>query len=273
MENEKDILVVEDIEENREAAEGFFRGNGVNVVFAPDYNMAMVKIEKSLRGVFTDIFFPREIGSEDRELGFSLVKAIGEDCVPEIGQVEGIVAEFRKYIDLDPNLLQRLTNWASLEVRANEIFNAGNTWNPSNIPSIQYYACLATQNVSRELLTQILRGNLDDLLYSSPDKDYERTREKIDAMMDGIRKSPANQPLGVLICEKAEEKNLPFIMVTSTYHHDILTDLVCVLQRNRKWPEIVDNREGNLLKSTRAFWERAYAAFLAEEKNYERRNE
>lgn len=38
-----------------------------------------------------------------------------------------------------------------------------------------------------------------------------------------MEESESNQPLGVLIAEEARVRGIPFVLATSTYHHDELT--------------------------------------------------
>ena len=53
-------------------------------------------------------------------------------------------------------------------------------------------------------------------------------------------KEVLTKALGILVVEKAIELGKPYIIATSTYHHDDLTQLICDYQRSYNWPEIVD---------------------------------
>ena len=52
-----------------------------------------------------------------------------------------------------------------------------------------------------------------------------------------------------------------YIIATSTYHHDDLTQLICDYQRSYNWPEIVDCSNWGKKRETKEsieFWEKAY---------------
>ena len=71
MEKPLEILIVEDQEENREAAKEFFNGvDGVNADFAGNYEEALQKLEQKIyAAAILDIKFPRGENSEPEKLG------------------------------------------------------------------------------------------------------------------------------------------------------------------------------------------------------------
>ena len=79
------------------------------------------------------------------------------------------------------------------------------------------------------------------------------------ALMKAMEESEANQPLGLLVAERADELSLPFILATSTYHHDILTQPVHDYASVKGWT-LVDcepNRGDD--KASPEFWERVFS--------------
>lgn len=77
-------------------------------------------------------------------------------------------------------------------------------------------------------------------------------------LIDAMEKSEANQPLGILVAEIAEAQELPFIIATSTYHHDDLTQPFCEYQRNKNWRMVdVDPDMKHKGKADQTFWKRA----------------
>ena len=74
------ILVVEDNEEFRSAAEQYFASrDDIEVVYAKDYDEAVSALEsESLDGAIVDFFFPKTTGSGDVEIGRELVERLIE---------------------------------------------------------------------------------------------------------------------------------------------------------------------------------------------------
>jgi len=72
-----------------------------------------------------------------------------------------------------------------------------------------------------------------------------------------MKESADNQPLGILLAEKAEEQEIPFVLATSTNHHGLLTQPITDYAYKKAWTLIdcVPNTEG---KASPEFWERAY---------------
>lgn len=80
------------------------------------------------------------------------------------------------------------------------------------------------------------------------------------ALEKAIEQSEANQPLGIIVAETAKTLNTPFVLVTSTYHHDILTQPVQDYVTARGW-RLIDCVPGNEdTKTSPRFWETAYRA-------------
>ena len=76
MEKQLDILIVEDREENRRAAQEYFNmRDDVCVDFATNYNEGMRKLQGGLYGVgIFDLELPRNEEDEPEKLGFELAK-------------------------------------------------------------------------------------------------------------------------------------------------------------------------------------------------------
>jgi CheY-like chemotaxis protein len=73
-----------------------------------------------------------------------------------------------------------------------------------------------------------------------------------------MKESENNQPLGVLLAEKAEELGIPFILATSTNHHGITTQPITDVASAKGWTlvDCAPNREDE--KATEGYWRRAY---------------
>lgn len=76
------------------------------------------------------------------------------------------------------------------------------------------------------------------------------------------------QPLGILVAEEIKKKGIPFLLTTNEYHHGLMSDIICVYQRLRDWPEIedgydydYDSGEGKYYtKDEITFWKVAYTS-------------
>jgi hypothetical protein len=77
-----------------------------------------------------------------------------------------------------------------------------------------------------------------------------------------MRRSENNQPLGILVAEELDKRRIPFVLATSTYHHDILTQPIQDYASKMGW-RLIDC-EPNLEdeKATRGYWLRAYNALI-----------
>tara|TARA_Y100000310_G_scaffold343510_1_gene451496 strand:- start:3210 stop:3839 length:630 start_codon:yes stop_codon:yes gene_type:complete len=75
-----------------------------------------------------------------------------------------------------------------------------------------------------------------------------------------IKENESNQPLGILIAEKAEKLGLPFVLATSTFHHDELTQPIQDYASRKGWTLIDCNPNKEDEKATLGFWERVYSS-------------
>ena len=87
-------------------------------------------------------------------------------------------------------------------------------------------------------------------------------RSKVDlywALEQAVKEDETKQPLGILIAEKSEELGLPFILATSTYHHDELTQPIQNYVSRRGWRLVDCGPNSENEKGTPQFWERAFS--------------
>lgn len=85
---------------------------------------------------------------------------------------------------------------------------------------------------------------------------YHSVKEYVAPLREALEKAENQQPLGILVANEAEKKDIPFRLVTSENHHGDLTGKICYYQRSKGWKEIIDNEAGE--KNTIPFWENAY---------------
>ena len=86
-------------------------------------------------------------------------------------------------------------------------------------------------------------------------------RQEVDlywALEQAIKEDETKQPLGILIAERSEGLGLPFILATSTYHHDELTQPVQDYVSRKGWKLVDCGPNSENEKETPQFWERAF---------------
>ena len=87
---------------------------------------------------------------------------------------------------------------------------------------------------------------------------YDSAVDHFWAMEQAMKRNEDNQPLGVLVAEELEKRNIPFVLATSTYHHDVLTQPIQDYCSKRGWQLIDCNPNNEHEKATPEFWERCY---------------
>ncbi|MDO8642769.1 MAG: response regulator [Candidatus Woesearchaeota archaeon] len=105
-------------------------------------------------------------------------------------------------------------------------------------------------DLGKEVVNRI--ANPDDVRddYKPYTESYRRN------LIGAIGKSEENQPLGILVAERAVELGLPLVLTTSTYHHDELTQPIYeYADLSRRWRLIDCGRNSQDDKANPKFWE------------------
>ena len=197
----KKILVIEDNEIYKSAAQKHLNSKGIDVVSARDYSEASSYLASpKIEGIITDCFFPEITGSEKRDLGYATIEKMAE---------------------VDP--LGRKTDPLALAIA-----KVGNIVGTDAVKQM-------TANAGAE---------------------YRQSVDLYWALEQAVKENEANQPLGVLVAERAEELGLPFVLATSTHHHDELTQPIQNYVGRKHWT-LMDCNPGKAdEKATPEFWER-----------------
>jgi len=231
------ILLVEDNPRYAGPAEHYLASRGQAVASARDYAEAMDRLRNpDFDGVITDCFFPEITGRGDTSLGQTLVRRMADSDPHERKIVQGL-EKLAQYIDLEDPDVKRYARFAAAVYPADSpIFKATETvFNSLGMIG----ATLAFKNAL-------------ELSYS----EHRLPRDYYGTLMKAMEESEANQPLGILIAERADELALPFVLATSTSHHDLLTQPIQNYASSKGW-KLVDcgpNREDD--KTGSEFWER-----------------
>lgn len=229
------ILLVEDNCKYANAAKQYLASKNQSVALALDYSQAMNLLENPyFDGVISDCFFPETSGSGNISLGKELVQTMANSD-PRERKIAGGLEILSRYVDL-----------GDLDAKKYARFVASQ-YSPD---SAIFMALESVATISKEAATHAFKETFR-LTYREDraPKDYYK------ALMNAMEKSEANQPLGLLIAEKASELGLPFILATSTYHHDVLTQPLQDYASRKGW-KLMDcgpNREDD--KASPAFWE------------------
>ena len=72
-----------------------------------------------------------------------------------------------------------------------------------------------------------------------------------------MEKSQDCQPLGIAIAQRASDLGIPFVLVTSTFHHDRLTQPIYEYAERKGW-SLIDNVRAE--KETVEFWEGGFSS-------------
>ncbi len=237
------ILLVEDNPNYASAAQQYLISRGLDVTLARDYTQAVGKLETSLfDGVITDCFFPEDTGTDKRDIGNSLVEKMALLDLREVKRVEGLKV-LGQYIDLEEPALRKY---------AIQLSDNYGDLTESSITN----AIVSTHKLGgKEFASEVARNVFGELYgHLPPPQEYYQ------ALQSAIVESESNQPLGILIAERAAELGIPFVLATSTYHHDTLTQPIQDYATRNRW-SLVDCEHGKEdEKATQGFWEKTVQA-------------
>lgn len=229
---ETKTLIVED--KHYDAAKTFFGSIGVEVDIAKDYAEAMKLGLQNYAGILTDCFFPEETGTGKREKGEQILEEIVQEfesirnphlrsLALRINQEEQF--EGKSYEDTcvsHEDALVAAERWLGF---AREILPEEARKTYSEIELVEYLKSnmrLANSNLP-QTANEFMRY-LTHTIYGEGTKIYEASAvtEVVvhDKLVQNLRKSEENQPLGLLVCEQARKLGIPALIVTDTHHHD-----------------------------------------------------
>lgn len=238
------ILIVEDQAPYRNAAKEYFsRRQDIESIYAIDYVSAQVSLT-GIEGVLLDCFFPIGKGCRDIVLGKEAVEAMAQsdpaermarDLLVRIGDYVDVTDEtIKKYV----RIMARFHRSESQDdfVSVVEIFG-------------KYYP--------KEFATDFFKKQFENHFGKYSSGVWSENLYQI--MLAAMEESEDNQPLGIAFGNRILiPLRKPFILVTSTYHHDRLTQPIADYATRRNWA-LIDCKQGKSGdKATIEFWETAY---------------
>ncbi len=185
----KNLLVVEDNEDNFKTAQNFFQNveTTVNVEYARDYQTAEKLLqERKYDGVITDLFFPKDFQNpQDRDLGIEVFKEIKKrlEAADKSGEV----------IKRQPNAMSE-PYWPDLNF-------------------LKSFENFFIQKNVREILEEEKRKLFERM---NDESGKQRAKEVWEG--DGLEGRPPKeneQPLGVLVARFCKDQNIPYVIATS----------------------------------------------------------
>lgn len=259
--SDRRILLVEDNSDYFMAALGEADRRGIALDYVPDYACAARLLEgvalgeRDLHGALVDCFFPEETGTGKRDLGRQVVERIAGHYPRPGEQAKEVLDRFREIIEVDEELEKYLTRWALAAHGVN--LQGGLDTNPT---------FRAVERVGRVLGREAgahIAKNSFGMIYrdgSSAAREAAKNqpRDYYGDLMAAIEADPSNQPLGVEVAERLDEKGIPFVLATSTYHHDSLTQPICDYASKRGWSVLDCGLDRPEEKATPEFWRQAY---------------
>ena len=263
------ILVVEDNPSFRIAAAEYL-SDKADVSFAVNYAggiasalLYIVERDEKWRnlrqfdGAMIDCFFPPSAeGVNHTEFGERAIEKM--IAVDETGQyIERFAQEMGKYVDLThPGLLKAVRSyaWHDRESGIENLNPIGEIFKSLEIVNTRLGRDEATNRLN-QLLTITFPW------YSENDP---KVKDYFGALRESMQKDPSNQPLGILVAESLEQRKIPFVLATSTYHHDMLTQPIQNYCHEKGWTLIDCPQNNPNEKAQASFWNRAYENLLRE---------
>lgn len=239
--NLTNILVVEDNPRFSNAASDAIAGLSGKATFAIDYNQAMQFLEnRYFSGAIIDCFFPMQTGSQKRELGLQAIeKLIGAEQIQRMSAYEQALKDFLDF-EGSPDL-KKLARYLGSRSGKDPL-------DDPVVAAIMSVGSVLGKNVNSLLRVNDMNGGI--FRRANDFKDYETE------LRTALDKDEANQALGIYVAEEASRGQIPFVLATSTYHHDALTQPIHDYCGQRHWALIDCSQPDE--KATAVFWQHAY---------------
>ena len=240
------ILLVEDQEKYRTKAQRALKGK--DIIFATNYDEALNGLS-SATTVITDVFFPQNDLGTSSDLEAKNISAIKYGLVKNYVQKMSDTIKKEAGIDIDDRLRKSL-----------ETIGYHKTGCSDNLPDSM------SQAVS--LFIKTFRTEASGKLEQAVNEMIGGTSERIindlfNPLLEYMKKSPANQPLGYLVAEEAEKQGKPFVLVTSLSHSEGPLQGILRSVKARQW-NILEGRDGS--KDNPKYWMQAYNLIKGESK-------
>ena len=248
------ILIIEDQDRYREAAKSYFSTRpDIKIGFAHDYDSAIASLSNKMDGAMIDCFFPKKLGSGDISLGKTTVETMAQLDPLEM-EARNLLAGVKNYVDVTDKTIRKYTKILTRLVQnESPFFNpVAREYQDPFVYLIGEYGQLFTKEQATHYLREALERTFEGIYHGVWSEDLYQ------AMLYEMGKSEDCQPLGIAIAQHASDLRIPFVLVTSTFHHDTLTQPIQDFASRKSW-ELIDCVPGRSEeKATVKFWERAF---------------
>ena len=244
---ERNVLIVDDRIENRQAAAKAFEGLGYTVVpvndcdnvnsgltafLAKDYRQGMRGVDLGPTDAYIDLFFPEEEGSGKREMGQEVITDLesffeGEDHYDMNHAREEIIKAERLENELQNYIKEKLQEKVSGE-DMNRWMTAATLAAYSQAQTVPNLILTRPQMFKRDV-DMFQRCNMKPRYWDIMEDRVEHGKEDIEKlkasaypfqyMREGLKEDEARQPLGIKLGNKADERGIDVTIATSENHH------------------------------------------------------
>jgi len=219
------------------------------VFHAKDYSQAKSYLDPQNNYRFElaviDCLFPETFETDKTQLGVDLVQKMALADPTEQRMVEGLKL-FEPYVDL--------TNPKIREYLRNIIYNCSGKVEENPILNVTQ---LISNFLGKDRVTSLVKNGLG-MFYQK----QQASPDHYTALLESMKQSVANQPLGLLVAEQVEEMGLPFVLTTSTSHHDGLTKPIQTYVSQKGWNLIDCARNQKNDKTSHQFWGRVVSQLI-----------
>ena len=194
--------------------------------------------------VITDLFFQRDLVNEDLSLGYSALERIREGIAKRY--VDNIVEKLKaKNIGCDYTIRKCLSIMGLHRSLSYGNPQSGKDYLGDSV--IGYLECFGKEAPAK------IEKILDEMYIK---KAVESGMDALfKPLIDYMKQSPENQPLGYIVAEEAEKLGKPFVLVTSLRHAEGALIPILRSAKSRGW-NMLEGANGS--KEDRAYWKEAY---------------
>jgi hypothetical protein len=247
------ILIVEDQNKYKKAAEEYFSTRNIDPIYAQDYDQAIQALSDGVSGAMIDCFFPKSTGTGDILLGRKVVNIMRKSDVTEI-YTEKVFKWAEEFVDTTDETIKKYLRIIS-RFHSSPGDNLSNLLqNPLQNPIffiIESYGKMFSKDNSTQHFKVALERTFGDQYGVWSEDLYQILLEKID-------ESESNQPLGIAVAQSVSDLGIPLVLVTSTFHHDTLTQPIQDYVSDKQWKLIDCIPSEKNAKTHPIFWERAF---------------
>lgn len=251
------LLLVEDQERYREAARSYFSERlEIKVDYASDYQeFRQLFFHNNFDGALIDCFFPDNKGTSYNLFGRLVVEEMARDD-PAEREARDLLARVKDYIDVTDRTIRRYVKVMARWIPNNEEFIDPSTGKELD-PFV--YLCREFRKVfTKEQLTDYFKEGLRTI-FEEKDRHYGAWGDDLyQVLLDEMERSEDCQPLGIAVAQQMSDTGVPFVLVTSTYHHDKITQPIQDYASRKGWKLIDCERDRSDDKATVGFWDRAF---------------